>query len=110
MSGKFIGAAVAGLLGSFCFQQAFGAEEDVAGRAIWREAMSHNPESGPGCFQAAYPSYVWERTQCKVVHRKMHRAPQKPTFAPLFVTGNGNDYVVQGTGLISETIGSFPTV
>jgi hypothetical protein len=28
----------------------------------------------------------------------------------LLVTGNGDDYVIQGTGLISETVGSFPTV
>lgn len=113
MSGKFVCAAAAGLLGASFFQQAFAAEgvqEDVAARAIWREAMSHNPESGPGCFQAAYPSYVWERSQCKVVHRTLHRPPQRPTLGPAFVTGNGNDYVVQGTGLISETVGSFPTV
>lgn len=113
MSGKFVCAAAAGLLGAIGFQQAFaaeGAQEDVAARAIWREAMSHNPESGPGCFQAAYPSYVWERTACKVVHRTLHRPLRKPTPGPVFVTGNGNDYVVQGTGLISETVGSFPTV
>lgn len=110
-------AAAAGLLGAFSFQQAFAedaapavTEADAAARAIWHEAMSHNTESGPGCFQAVYPSYVWEQTACKAVHRTLHRAPQKPSFDQLFVTGNGADYVIQGTGLISETVGSFPTV
>jgi hypothetical protein len=109
--------AAAGLLSAFSFQQAFADESaqaamdaDAAARAIWREAMSHNPESGRGCFQASYPSYVWERTACKVVHPKLRRAPQKPTPDQLQVTGNGNDYVIQGTGLIGETVGSFPTV
>ena len=107
--------AAAGLLSAFSFQQAFADESaqaatDAAARAIWREAMSHNPESGPGCFQASYPSYVWEPTACKVVHPKLRRAPQKPTPDQLQVTGNGNDYVIQGTGLISKTVGSFPTV
>jgi hypothetical protein len=122
MSGKSISrrvsvtcAAAAGLLSAYSFQQAFAqesaqAESDAAARAIWREAMSHNPESGTGCFQASYPSYVWERTECKVVHPKLHRAPQKPTSGELQVTGDGDDYVIQGTGLISETVGSFPKV
>ena len=124
MSGKFNSrrvsltcAATAGLLSAFSFQQSFAQETaqaatdaDAAARAIWREAMSQNPESGPGCFQASYPSYVWERTECKVVHPKLRRAPQKPTPEQLQVTGNGNDYVIQGTGLISKTVGSFPTV
>ena len=106
-------AAAAGLLSAFSFQQAFAeetAEADAAARTIWREAMSHNSESGPGCFTATYPSYVWEQAACKTVHRKLHPALKKPALGDLFVTGDGNDYVVQGTGLISETIGSFPTV
>jgi hypothetical protein len=123
MSGKFASrrvsltcAAAAGLLSGFCFQQAFAeetaqaaADADAAARATWREAMSHNPESGPGCYQATYPSYVWEQVTCKVVHPKLRRA-QKPTSGQLQVTGNGDDYVIQGTGLISESVGSFPTV
>jgi len=108
-------AAAAGLLGAFSFQQVSAAETvdaeaDTAARAIWREAMSRNPESGPGCFAANYPSYVWERAACKTVHRILHPALKKPDPGRLFVTGNGNDFVVQGTGLISETVGSFPTV
>ena len=109
--------AAAGVLCAFSFQQSFAGESadvvaapDAAATAVWREAMSHNTESGPGCFQASYPSYVWERTECKVVHPKLRRAPQKQTPDQLQVTGNGNDYVIQGTGLISETVGSFPSV
>jgi hypothetical protein len=109
--------AAAGVLGAFSFQQAFAgvsadavAAPDAAARAVWREAMSHNTESGPGCFQASYPSYVWEQTECKVVHPKLRPAPKKPTSGHLEVTGNGDDYVIQGTGLISETVGSFPSV
>ena len=124
MSGQFTSrrasltcAAAAGLLSAFSFQQSFAQESapaatdaDAAARATWSEVMSHNPESGAGCFQASYPSYVWEKTECKVVHPKLRRAPQKPTPGQLLVTGNGDDYVIQGTGLISETVGSFPTV
>src|ERR1700761_6839537 len=100
-------AALAGLLSAFSFQQAFAQEgaqvaTDDAAHAIWREAMAHNPESGPGGFQASDPSYFWEQTECKVVHSTLRRHPQKPTTGPLQVTGNGNDYVAQGTGLISE--------
>ena len=122
-SGKFASrrltlpcVVAAGMLSSFGFQQAFAetsadtaAAPDAAARATWRAAMSHNPESGAGCFTATYPSFAWEQTACKVVHPKLRRA-QKPTPDQLLVTGNGNDYVVQGTGLISETIGSFPSV
>jgi hypothetical protein len=105
-------AAAAGLLSALSLQASAAetADAEASARAIWREAMSHNPESGPGCFAANYPSYVWERTACKTVNRKLHPALKKPAPGELFVTGNGNDYVVQGTGLISETVGSFPAV
>jgi hypothetical protein len=109
--------AAAGVLGAFSFQQAFAetsadavAAPDAAARAVWAEYMKTNPSSQEGCFTATYPSYVWEQTTCKVVHPKLRRAAQKPTPGHLEVTGNGDDYVVQGSGLISETIGSFPTV
>jgi len=110
-------AAAAGLLSTFSFQSAFAdssaqaaAAPDAAARATWREAMSHNPESGAGCFTASYPSYVWEQVACKTVSPKLHLTPRKPTSDHLLVTGNGDDFVIQGPGLISETVGSFPKV
>jgi hypothetical protein len=72
--------------------------------------MAHNPDSAEGCFQAAYPSIVWERVECKEAHPRVHPVFHKPTSGGADVTGNGHDFVAKAAGLISETLGAFPTV
>jgi hypothetical protein len=61
-----------------------------------------------GCFQASYPSIVWEQVECKELDPRVHPIGRKPGEGQ--VTGNGHDYVAQAAGLISGTLGTFPKV
>jgi len=107
----------AGLTSAFAVSPAFAGESadasvdpEAVARENWRTFMTQNPASEDGCFQAAYPSYLWEKVQCQVA--------QHPRFHPLArgrgnnleVTGNGNDFAARATGLISKAAGTFPTV
>jgi len=105
---------------SGCWVQAAGAAESTAAAASpevvaqenWRQFMSRNPAAEPGCFQAAYPNYLWEKTECHALAQPhVHPIRRQPNGSPAAeVTGNGNDYVAQAAGLISATLGTFPTV
>jgi hypothetical protein len=86
------------------------ADADAAARANWRAIMAHNTESAEGCFQASFPSIVWERVDCKEAHPRVHPVFHKPTNGEPDLTGNGHDFVAKAAGLISETLGTFPTV
>jgi hypothetical protein len=105
--------AAAGIVAACWIQPALAGQDasgaDAVARENWRAAMAHNPDSGAGCFHAAYPSYVWEKVECKTAHPLVH--PVHDTSAGVgAVTGNGHDYVAQASGLITETFGSFPSV
>jgi hypothetical protein len=113
---SFVVNVAAGLLGAGCLQSAVAGPttDSVAGpeelaRANWRAAMSSNPASEEGCFQATYPSFLWEKMECQVAHPRVHPVRRQPGDAADIV-GNGNDYVAQAAGLISSTLGTFPTV
>jgi hypothetical protein len=73
----------------------------------WRETMRRLPTPGEGCFKAEYPLTDWVRTGCVV-------APDTPyipsTGRGAFTVGDGNDYAAVVTGLISNGVGSFPSV
>lgn len=107
---------VAGLTSAFAVAPVFAGESaqasvdpEAVARENWRAFMTQNPASEDGCFQAAYPSYLWEKVQCKVAqHPRFHPVARK--FRNLEVTGDGNDFVAQATGLISKANGTFPTV
>jgi hypothetical protein len=86
------------------------ADPEAAARANWRAFMSQNTASEEGCFQASYPSFVWEKTECKVATPRVHPVRRVPKSGAPEVTGNGNDYVAQAAGLISATLGTFPKV
>jgi hypothetical protein len=114
---RLVRQIAAALVGACCLQAAAAAQDaagsadpDAVARANWRTAMAHNPASPEGCFHAAYPSVVWEAVTCHVLHPLVHPVFHKPTSGAKFVTGNGNDYVAEAAGLISETLGSFPSV
>jgi hypothetical protein len=109
---------VTGVLVSACWlQPAFAGQAtdgaigpEAVARDNWRDFMTHNPESAEGCFQASYPNYLWEKTDCKVAQPRFHPVHRKPANGAAEVTGNGNDYVAQAAGLITKTLGTFTKV
>lgn len=88
----------------------------------WRENMARQPSPSEGCYSASYPSILWKKTAC-VAAPANYRSKILPHSHGLFgglaqahaaggaqSVGNGQDYVVQGPGLLSGTVGSFPSV
>jgi hypothetical protein len=67
----------------------------------WRESMANTPLPSIGCFNASYPSTVWQATPCIT-----------PAQNPMLPVGGGNDFVASTspTGLISKAVGSFDSV
>ena len=86
------------------------ADPEAAARDNWRAVMEHNPASAAGCFHASYPSFVWEKVECKVAHPLVHPVHSERIAGAGDVTGNGKDFVAQSAGLTSEALGSFPSV
>jgi hypothetical protein len=83
-------------------------DAETAAHDNWRAAVAQNAELGEGCFQASYPSTVWAQVECKELHPRVAPVLRKPGEG--FVAGNGHDFVAQAPGLISATLGTFPTV
>jgi len=80
-------------------------------RASWREAIAHIATPSEGCFQATYPSVIWHQTACHEVVPRVAPVPRFRMFGGAAQTaGNGNDYTLQTTSLISQAVGSFPSV
>ena len=90
---------------SVCWLQPVFAQESAAAtvdaeavaKDNWRQFMSKNPAAEPGCFHAAYPNYLWEKTACLTIAQPhVHPVRRLPTGGPAAqVTGNGNDYVAR---------------
>ena len=74
----------------------------------WREAISDTPvPDEETCFHAAYPSTQWEKVDCTVAPN----VPYIPRSAPgPGIVGNGADYAIETSTLITHAIGSFPAV
>ena len=109
-SGLTLTCVAAGLVGALSVQAApAAAEADAAAHALWKTYMSTNIASEAGCFQAEFPNYVWEKTACKVAAPRVRPVLKLHADEPQ-VTGNGNDYVAQSSGLTSAAVGTFPTV
>jgi hypothetical protein len=103
--------AAAALIGICCLlsvSAAQSADADAAARDNWRIVMSHSPFAGEGCFQATYPSIVWQQVECKETHPRTHPIVRKPGEGQ--ITGNGDDYVAESSGLTTGALGTFPTV
>jgi len=104
--------AAAALLSACCLPSASSAQiadpADDAARDNWRAVISQNPDLREGCFQASFPSIVWDQVECKALHPLVHPVVRKPGEGE--VAGNGNDYVAESSGLTSAARGSFPTV
>jgi hypothetical protein len=74
----------------------------------WRETIRRTPTPSEGCFHAAYPNTAWTRVECST--RPAVPSIHKTGHGSSFTTGNGNDYGIVTTSLISEAVGSFPSV
>jgi hypothetical protein len=83
---------------------------DEVAHAQWRDTMTNMETPQVGCFQAKFPSTLWESVPCRTLTRHAHPMPRMPKFGQTETTGNGHDYVLDATGLISKTVGSFPSV
>jgi hypothetical protein len=105
-------AAAASVLGVFCLQSAHTetADADAAAHKSWRTVMARHKNAEPGCYRATYPSMVWEKIECKEGNLPVPSAPRHTTGVRSEVTGDGNDYVAESAGLITETVGTFPSV
>lgn len=73
----------------------------------WREAISHAPTPGAGCYTASYPLTTWKKVACV-------QAPNRP-YIPRsgsagLTVGDGNDYAAVTATLTSNAVGSFPIV
>jgi hypothetical protein len=108
---------VMAVVSSVCWLQAASAGESadpvdaqMAAHNSWLAGMAQNAGSVEGCFHAAYPSVTWEPVECKVAHPRVHPVHIKPSSGAAEVTGNGDDYVAEASGLIGKTSGSFPKV
>jgi hypothetical protein len=82
------------------------AEPESAARAAWHKVMKQAPATEQGCFHAAYPSVVWEKTDCETAVVRVPRHV-KPSAGDPEVVGNGGDYVGVATGLITSAAGDF---
>jgi hypothetical protein len=87
------------------------AEDEVVARESWRETMARSPAAPEGCFHASYPSLDWEAVDCVDGPSRVF-IPRKGAVDDLAETvGNGVDFAaVASSGLISQTVGTFPTV
>jgi hypothetical protein len=94
-------------VGALALAPAFAQDSDTS---IWREAIGHTQIPAQGCFRASYPNLVWEQVACQEAHPQLHPHPVFQNLVGGQVTGNGKDYVAEAAGLISETLGTFPTV
>jgi hypothetical protein len=81
----------------------------VQERDLWRAAMLQNPASNEGCYRAEYPSLVWESVACQLGAPRVRPVPPTSQGGGGDVTGNGHDYALGATGLITAAQGQFPT-
>ena len=110
----FVPAVYAAPLGSVTLQapdQLVSPQEESA-RASWREDMAHIATPSEGCFEATYPSVVWQQAACHQLQPRIAPTPRFRLFnnGAAQTAGNGNDYTIQTTSLITQAVGSFPTV
>ena len=85
---------------------------DETARAQWRDTIIRMQTPDVGCYQAKFPSTLWEAIPCRTLspHTHTHPTPRISSSGQGQIVGNGNDYTLAATGLITETVGSFPSV
>jgi len=112
-------ALLAGLIAAACLPAVVSAQtanrigslEDQA-QASWRESMAHIATPSEGCFQATYPSVIWHQSACHALQPRVAPVPRFKLFnsGAAQTAGNGNDYTIQTSSLITQAVGSFPSV
>jgi len=109
-----LGSAAAGLVGALALSFASAGEAldpaEAQARAAWRANIEQIETPAGGCFHASYPNLFWEKAACRAGQPRVPLAPPRVKAGKLEVVGDGNDYAAGVTGLISRTVGSFPTV
>ncbi len=111
---RFVGRAAIIVAGITAYSLAFAASpppgEPV--HAQWRENMLHKATPGEGCFQASFPATRWEPAPCRAVTGHTHPLPRVTGLTRSATVGAGNDYLIvaPGANLITQTVGSFPSV
>ena len=118
MLAKLTFVVAAGVLSAACVSAAYAAQPttDLVGaleaqaHAQWREDISHIATPAEGCFHATYPSVVWERAACTAAIPRVTPTPRWRSFGPAQNAGNGNDYTLHSSTLITKAVGSFPSV
>jgi hypothetical protein len=107
-----VGAAIAiATFGTFgaSSARADGASDasEAANREAWRDAIAHAPSQQDGCFHASYPSMTWSKVDCIAGPTRAFR-PRSGSLPE--TVGNGADFAAESATLISQTVGTFPTV
>lgn len=125
MRAKLNLVVAAGVISALCFSAAHAAQpSDVSAQAgtelvgpleaqareQWRQDISHIATPSEGCFHATYPSIIWQRTECKQAIPRVTPTPRWRSFGAAQNAGNGNDYTLQSSTLITKAVGSFPSV
>jgi len=107
--GRLVQIFVASAIGAASLAAAHAATQNTERlQQVWREAISHTPVPGDGCFNASYPLLVWQQVPCATA--------SKSQFAQMHGTGRstpaggGNDYAAVTKSLTSTAVGSFPVV
>ncbi len=92
-------------------------EELQLAQLNWRDAIAATPTTAGGCFQATFPSMEWESVACTAAPNRPFASPRARLSAHVagaaagpFIVGNGADFALHVTGLISSSTGSFPQV
>jgi len=130
-------AVVASLIGAASIPAAFAAPAVTDGvdqaqvpsmvqaQAIqsWHEDITRMSTPAAGCFQATFPSILWKQVSCSQVQPFSHPLPRRPDALGRLAlttsgasgggtqtTGNGADYAIETSTLISSATGTFPSV
>jgi len=117
VAGLLVSGALAGCSGSSSLSPsqsipAAPAAREGAARTtdVWHSSLMRQPLPSAGCFKASYPSLTWEHIACSTPPHLLYPLPRGARRAHATNIGDGNDYTAQTSSVISEAVGSFPTV
>lgn len=78
-------------------------------RQAWRETMSRTRLPRKGCFRASHPDPEWHQVSCAIAPPGPVGSPRSDEIEPESI-GNGTDNTLEVSGLLTQVVGSFPTV
>jgi len=104
-------AVVASLASAVTLPVAYAAPADddaeAQARETWRESIVRADVPDEGCFHASYPSTEWLKVECTEAPNRLF-LPHRGAIG--FTVGDGDDYVVEVSGLMTQSVGTFPKV